>query len=448
MTKSFSTLTGLCIAVWLSGCSGGKATLPPTASTGGPSAVPPTGAPVTPTMPSATPVTPSTPATGAAGAMATPPNPITPSTTAGTGVTPSMPSAMGGAPSTGAGGAASTTPMTGNGYPDPRGSCPMLNSGYPDDHACLAPPSAEEGMQIHVGPKDYKDTAEVAKYLMQPGDESSECWTFHTPNEQMVYYQTFTLSGRAGTHHIINTMYNTPLTDGGFGACQDPGTGTNGNIIDNLPGASKAYMPRGTVAPENKDIGRKIPPKAAAQADMHYFNFTDKPIVREFWMNIFFAKQEDIKREAAQIRAMGGLSWTVVPIAPGTDMTYKYECPIKGNGRILSLLGHYHSHGKHFTASIRHASGDVQKVFEMYDYLDPAMFDYDSVTKNPAFSDKAAGAVTGMLDVKDGDTLLWDCHIVNDSDVGLTYTNAVKTGEMCNLWGSSLGVDPLNCVVF
>jgi hypothetical protein len=343
-----------------------------------------------------------------------------------------------------AGGAA--TPMAGTPYPDPRGSC-TINSGYPDDKACLAMPPAEEGLQIHVGPKDYKDTADVAKYLMQPGDESSQCWTFHTPNEQMVYYQTFTLSGRAGTHHIINTMYNTPMTDGGFGACADPGTGTNGNIIDNLPGASKAYMPRGIVAPENKDIGRKIPPKAAAQADMHYFNFTDKPIIREFWMNIFYAKQEDVKREAAQIRAMGGLSWSVIPIAPGTDMTYKYECPITGDGRILSLLGHYHAHGKHFTASLRRASGEVTKVFEMYDYLDPAMFEYDSVSKNPVFSDKTAGALSGMLDVKSGDTLLWDCHIINDGDVPLTYVNEVKTGEMCNLWGSSLGIPALNCVV-
>jgi len=52
-----------------------------------------------------------------------------------------------------------------------------------------------------------------------------------------------------------------------------------------------------------------------------------------------------------------------------------------------------------------------------------------------------------MLEVKDGDTLLWDCHIINDGTSPLTYTNAVKTGEMCNLWGSSLDIAPLNCVI-
>jgi hypothetical protein len=329
---------------------------------------------------------------------------------------------------------------------DPRGKC-TINSNYPDDKACLLAPAPEVGMQIHVGPKSYTDQADVQQFIFMPGEEASECWTFHTPNTEDKYYQTFELSGRAGTHHIINTMYNTPLTDGGFGVCADPGTGTNGNIIDNLPGASKAYMPRGTVAPENKDVGRMIPKNAASQADMHYFNFTEKPILREFWMNIFFAKKEDIKQQAAQIRAMGGISWTFAPIAPGTDMTYKYECPITGNGRILALLGHYHAHGKHFTASLRRAGGQVEKVFEMYDYQDPAQFEYDTVNKNPMFSATTAGAVSGMLEVKSGDTLLWDCHIVNDSDTPLRYTNEVKTGEMCNLWGSSLGIPALNCVI-
>ena len=68
---------------------------------------------------------------------------------------------------------------------------------------------------------------------------------------------------------------------------------------------------------------------------------------------------------------MGGLGWSLLPIAPGTDMVYKYECPITADGRILALLGHYHAHGKRFTAHIRRASGAREKVFEMYDYLDP-----------------------------------------------------------------------------
>jgi hypothetical protein len=81
----------------------------------------------------------------------------------------------------------------------------------------------------------------------------------------------------------------------------------------------------------------------------------------------------------------------------------------------------------------------------MYDYLDPAIFEYNTVVENPAFSETVAGAVSGMLPVKDGDVLMWECHILNDSDVGLTYTNEVKTGEMCNVWGTSVGITPVSC---
>jgi hypothetical protein len=331
-------------------------------------------------------------------------------------------------------------------YPDIRGGC-GIDSGYADDEACLPAPDPSEGMQIHVGPSNYQDKDEIAKYILMPGEEVSACWTFHTPNEQEIYYQSYTLSGRAGTHHIINTMYNMEMTDGGFVTCADPGTGTNSNIIDNLPGASKPYMERTPVAPENEHIGRKVPAHVASQADMHYYNFTDKPLLREFWMNIYFADKDKITMIEDQIRGMGGLSWNSMPIPPRTDMVYKYSCPITGDGRVLSLLGHYHSHGQRFTASLQRKSGDVEKVFEMYDYLDPATFQYDTVSQNPDFSDSAAGAVSGMLNVSDGDTLLWECHIVNDSDVGLTYTNMVKTGEMCNMWGSSLGITPLNCLI-
>jgi hypothetical protein len=269
------------------------------------------------------------------------------------------------------------------------------------------------------------------------------CWTFQTPNEQEIWYQGSVLSGRAGTHHIINTMFPSgAIPDAPFARCGD-----STMAIGSIPGASKAYMARTHVAPEYADVGRSIPAHATIQADMHYFNFTDKPLIREFWMNLYFAKKEDIKREALQIRAMGGFGWNSAPIAPGTNMVYKYSCPVKGDGHILNLLGHYHAHGKRFTATItRKGSTTPEKVFEMFDYLDPAVFEYNTVITNPTFAEGKAGAVSGQLPIHDGDTLAWECHIVNDSDVGLRYINEVKTGEMCNLWGSSLGIEKFNCL--
>ena len=255
-----------------------------------------------------------------------------------------------------------------------------------------------------------------------------------------MYYQTWELSARDGTHHIINTMYRNELTDGGFAQCADLGTGTNSNIIDNLPGASKPYMPRMPIAPENAHIGREIGPNTPSQADMHNFNPTDKDTLREFWMNIYYADESEVTDKAEQIRVFGGLSWLYAPIAIGTDKTYTYSCPINSDGRIIELLGHIHSHAINETASIRRANGDVEKVFEMYDYLEPAQFAYDSVTKNPGFSDSAPGAVSGPIEVHAGDSLEWSCHVVNnDVAGGLRFTNEVVNGEMCIMWGAAVG---------
>jgi hypothetical protein len=307
-------------------------------------------------------------------------------------------------------------------------------------------PDPSEGFQIHIGPTDYTDTVEVAKFLMQPGDESSECWTFHTPNTEDVYYQSFALRGRPGTHHIINTMYKTEMTDGGFTVCRDPGVGTDPGILANLPGASKPNIPREAVAPENFHVANAIPASTPAQADMHYFNLTEAPILREFWLNIYTVPKEQVTTSALQIRGMGGLSWTLNPIPAHSHQTYQYTCPITGDGRILELIGHTHAHGIRETGYIHHASGDRTKVFEQFNYQEPQIFYYDSVTTNPALSGVSPGAFSGDLQVVAGDSLDWECEVNNDSDKALTYTNQVQTGEMCNIWGQTVG--PLiDCVL-
>ena len=53
-----------------------------------------------------------------------------------------------------------------------------------------------------------------------------------------------------------------------------------------------------------------------------------------------------------------------------------------------------------------------------------------------------------MLEVQSGDALDWECHVINDSAVGLDYSNHVTTGEMCNMWGASVGIPKLDCVLW
>jgi len=363
--------------------------------------------------------------------------------TAGTGALP----ATSGAGGSGVQGEAGTVaaPMAGSGgsimptlpttIPSARGLC-NLDSGFPGDDACLAPPDPSVGFQIHVGPSNYDDAAQIEPFLMEPGGESSECFFKKTPNDKDISYMVYELSGRPGTHHIINTLLSEDLPEA-FGSCRSFVNGMTN--IGSLGGASKPHMPPMPIAPENESLGIPLGPHTQVQHDMHYFNLTEQPILREFWMNVYYVDEAEVKERPNGIRGMGGLEWNYSPIAAGTHKVYPYECPIAGAGRIIQLLGHTHAHGIRETAWIRRASGAQEKVFEQFDYLEPQIFMYDSLTQNPMFSDAAPGAWTGMLEVADGDVLMWECEVNNDSTTALRYVNEVQTGEMCNIWGMTVG---------
>ncbi len=328
-------------------------------------------------------------------------------------------------------------------YPDIRGTgaCAGLDTGYPGDDVCIPPPEPGEGIQIHIGPADYKNPGE---YEFPAGMEHSLCKDFVTPNTEDIFYQGSLLSARPGTHHIIDSCFSMPVNPaGGFGSCRAPGGVGDMPGAFAIPGAPKPYVPRNPVAPENMGLGARLPANSQCQADMHYFNFTQAPVLKEFWMNLYTVPADQVTEEAAQIRGMGGFGWN---ITPGTDRMYKYECPVGAptgsNPRIVSLLGHYHAHGVRFTGWL-----NDMKVFEMFDYNEPAIYYYNSVTKNPEFGTMTAGATSGVLPIKQGDILKWECHIINDSQATLTYVNEVKTGEMCNFWGASVGVPKIDCTI-
>src|SRR5688572_30391030 len=60
-----------------------------------------------------------------------------------------------------------------------RGQC-EIDSGFLGDDTCLVAPAEGEGIQIHIGPASYSE-ADVAPWLVEPGDETSQCYFFTTP---------------------------------------------------------------------------------------------------------------------------------------------------------------------------------------------------------------------------------------------------------------------------
>jgi hypothetical protein len=110
---------------------------------------------------------------------------------------------------------------------------------------------------------------------------------------------------------------------------------------------------------------------------------------------------------------------------------------ISGEGRIISMFGHRHAATERFAVFL-----NEDLVYDSWDWVESRVFNYDSITDNPppAPAMRVDGAASGMLPVKAGDEVRFECHVNNTTDGTLTFRNELYTGEMCILFGSTVGV--------
>jgi hypothetical protein len=193
----------------------------------------------------------------------------------------------------------------------------------------------------------------------------------------------------------------------------------------------------GVVPPEDEDLYRPLLPHALLKMELHFVNATTEPILREVWVN--FVKKEVKEGD----RILGGvfiIGAEGLQIQPFTKVTLNYiTAPLTEPKRVVSLYGHRHAHTKRFTIWANRA-GARDMIYEDYDWKEPTELSYNTVVQNPAPDPVGlkAGGVSGILNFDVGDTMEWECEIDNDSDKVLTFRNEVFTGEMCNIFGSSV----------
>ena len=307
-----------------------------------------------------------------------------------------------------------------------------IDSGYPGDEYCLLPPKPEEGFQIHIGPKDYSDADEVAKYTIAPGDEFNNSVLGHIPSEEDVWFDRITVQMRPGSHHWISSVvagkpeerfYTGTSCDG---AEQIGSIGGGQNLIyDNPPG--------GIPAPENAGLGRPLPGKSSLCMNLHAYNFSEETQLREIWINIYTVPEDEVSQRAAGIGVVGGLGMAV---PPGAKETITYTETFSGDGRIIQLFGHRHAWTPRFAVWL---NDDL--IYDSWNWEESITFNYDSLTTNPEINTEAQvdGAVSGSLEYKSGDTLKFSCFVENDSNQTIRWANELYGGEMCNLWGSVVG---------
>jgi hypothetical protein len=304
---------------------------------------------------------------------------------------------------------------------------------------CLAAPAPTEGFQLHYGlPHEYGDAKAEAPFVLQPNQETNDCYYTKTSNATDRYVGGFDFQMRPGSHHIIMNINSTAQADG-FAPC-GPSDQTPGVLFSSQ---TPTYDLREDPAPENQGLAVKVPANSQAVINFHVINTSAEPMLREAWLNYFYIDPAKVKGIRGNVFLVGGLGFQ---IPPGTKATYQYSCTPSRPVRVLSLASHFHAHGTR-ESIWKVAHGTASQIYEGYSWENPAGFQFDSVHKNPVWdrATQTPGAMTGALELQPGDALQWECEVDNTSDVTLTFRNEVYTGEMCIVGGTMVPLDdPMN----
>lgn len=290
-----------------------------------------------------------------------------------------------------------------------------LHTTYAGDNYCIKPPPPDKGFQIHLGPSNY-DNPEP-QWIMQPGNEDVENFTATSGNTSDVYYYWRQYRMRPGTHHMI-------LTSGGL----------DGHRIGGAQNLAYDNPEGGIIPDEDKDVGMKLAANTPLNINLHYINFTDKPILKEIWINVWYRDAADVKEAANEM-----YSFAPIDIPPGEHVVLRGVCPVQGDGRILTAYGHRHANNVRF--SMWHEHGGMKDlIYEDYNWEDPLILQYSSVETNnpPDASKKMPGGWSGILNVANGDNMSFECEIINMSTKTFFGANEAKDDEMCIMIGDTV----------
>jgi hypothetical protein len=299
-----------------------------------------------------------------------------------------------------------------------------LHTKWAGDEYCIKPPPADQGFQIHIGPTNY-DNPE-SQYVIQPGAETNEFFPATTGNTSDVYYYARQYRMRPGSHHLILTA-----TSGGFGG----GFGGGGKRLGGSQNLSRDNPENLVIPPEDQGIGMQLAANTPVTVNLHYINLTDKPEVKEAWINVWYRDPKQVTEVANEM-----YSFAPMNVPAGQHVLVHGECPIMQAGRILTHYGHRHANNLRFS-TWRARGGKKDLIYEDYDWKEPLTLEYSSTVTNtpPDPVKKVGGGWSGVLDLMPGDTVSFECDIVNMTDHTFTGMNEAENDEMCILIGDTVG---------
>jgi hypothetical protein len=357
---------------------------------------------------------------------------------------------------------------------------PNFKTPYAGDEYCILPPPPDKGFQVGLHPQgnstkyweaiwkgDFSGyESPKSEWVLKPGDEITQNYrTRDAPNTaEFNYYRTY-FRMRTGSHHMIVTMHDSQDADGwipGVGEALpglfDPSSGAIQGILGGEQRPDDNTPVTHAKPPEDEGLYLTFPPNPSIIFNMHHFNITDKPLLREGWINIW--KEDDARKKVTWYMGMEAGQVISLNVAPGQTRDLHYSWSVNSEMRLIRVFGHRHFWTTNFSTWIERADGNVELAYQSYDWFDMPTYRYDSVVKNPMLdpAKTADGAISGIVTLKPGDQLHFNCHIEftdqrrmidakapAPSQLGaLRFANEAYNGEMCiqfgNVTGGSLGL--------
>lgn len=259
---------------------------------------------------------------------------------------------------------------------------------------------------------------------------------------------------RPGSHHMIVSTADANSMQGQWGP------GAPGFLSGkNMPGAQRPdeNNPKSLAKPmEDDGYYMSVPANPGMQFNMHHFNASDNPILKEAWTNLWW--ETDARTELRDILGLDFGQTAGLAVAPDTTADLHYSWPVSAEFRLVTIFGHRHAWTTNFSGWIAN-KGMNQIFYQSYNWLDEPTYRYDSQTMNPvpAPDKRTDGAASGLLKVPAGSTLHFNCHIEYTeeraksegapspkSNGTLRFANEAFTAEMCILFGSTTNVQLLS----
>ena len=347
---------------------------------------------------------------------------------------------------------------------------PWFKTKFPGDESCILPPPPDKGVQYGVHPQGAKWHEQVSKgdmsgydnladeWLMKDGEEESANFeTAATNANEAKYYRTYNRM-RPGSHHmIVNSDPNKPGDNKWYavaaGGLLDSAAGLIGAV--SLPGAQRPdeNRPPSFEKPmEDSGLYRILPKSAKVTFNMHHFNASGQTILKEAWSNVWW--EDDARTPMEPMRGLEVGQVLTMAIPPESTQDLHYSWNITQPVRIVEAFGHRHAWTTNFSAWIESTDGKTDILYRSMNWLDEPTYRYDSLTMNPKPTPEAPvdGGASGVRMVMPGQKLHFNCHIEftaaramsekapTPQQVGtLRFANEAFTGEMCILFGSTVG---------